>query len=116
MVRGGVPTAVGKPNPPTKVRVSERTSDSFTVSWTSGYDGGEDQWFIVSYLKTNSGDQETFSEPITGGENMHTITGLEGYTQYEARVYAENRIGRNPNYGINTVTTMREYCLFFSVF
>ena len=101
--------AVGRPDPPTDVRGTERTSDSITVSWTSGYDGGEEQWFIVSYMKADSDDPETLSEPITGGENTFTITGLEGYTEYEIRVYAENSIGRNPNYGMTTLTTLRKY-------
>ena len=99
---------VGRPNPPTNVRATEKTSDSFNVSWTSGYDGGEDQWFIVSYLKTNSEDSEVFSDPITGGENMYTVTGLEVYTDYVVRVYAENNIGRNPNYGETRETTRRK--------
>jgi hypothetical protein len=97
-----------KPDSPTEVRSSEKTSDSITVSWTAGYDGGEDQWFIVSYLKTNSEDSEVFSDPITGGENMYTVTGLEGYTEYEVRVYAENKFGRNPNYGETRETITRK--------
>ena len=105
--------SIGRPDSPFGVRSSEKTSDSITVSWTAGYDGGEDQWFFVSYLKTNSEDSEVFSDPITGGENMYTVTGLEGYTEYEVRVYAENEIGRNPKHGTATVTTLRKYMYMY---
>ena len=93
------------------MRVTNKTADSLTVTWTAGYDGGEDQWFHVSYLKTNSEDEETFSDSITGGDNMYTVAGLEEYTDYDIRVYAENRIGRNPDYGKITEKTLRKYQL-----
>ena len=100
---------VGRPDSPTDVRTTEKTSDSITVSWTAGYDGGEDQWFIVSHLKTNSDDTEEFSDRITGGENMYTVTGLEGHTEYEIRIYAENKISRTLSTEMITVTTLRKY-------
>ena len=78
------------------------------MSWTSGYDGGEDQWFIVSYMKADSDDPEPFSDSITRGENTYTITDLEGFALYEIKVYAENSIGRNPNYGLVAERTTRE--------
>ena len=83
------------------------------MSWTSGYNGGEEQWFIVSYLKTDSKDPEMLSEPITGGENTYTITDLEGFTLYEIRIYAENSIGRNANYGLVAEKTIRKYSIVY---
>ena len=42
---------------------------------------------------------------------MYTVTGLEGYTDYVVKVYAENKIDRNTNYEQLAVRTLRKYLI-----
>ena len=92
---------------PTDVDLTGRTSSSLTVTWKAGYNGGEEQRFYVSHMETSS-DKETSSERTTDGMT-YNVTGLVPYTEYEIKVYAENDVGRNPNYGSIVKYTLRKF-------
>ncbi|XP_071806501.1 uncharacterized protein [Asterias amurensis] len=87
-----------RPNRPTGVVMTDRTSSSIAVGWSAGYNGGETQWFNVSHKKT-ADSSETFSDRIDGEVTTYNVTGLESYTEYEIKVYAENDEGKNTNPG-----------------
>ena len=99
---------------PTNIDLTSRTSSSLYVTWEPGYNGGEEQRFYVSHMKTSS-DKETFSERITEGMT-YNVTGLESYTQYEIKVYAENDVGMNPNSESILEYTLRKFQIIFLFF
>ncbi|XP_071806505.1 uncharacterized protein [Asterias amurensis] len=87
------------PDQPTGVVLTDRTSSSIAVRWSAGYDGGETQWFNVSHKKTAEDSSETFSDRIDGEVTTYNVDGLESFTEYEIKVYAQNDVGRNPRPG-----------------
>ncbi|XP_038065701.1 tyrosine-protein kinase receptor TYRO3-like isoform X1 [Patiria miniata] len=92
------------PNKPTSLGLTDRTAESLTVNWTAGHDGGEEQSFLVSYFNTTDSESVvTWSEPVrsSDGQRRYTyaVTSLRPYTEYKIRVYAENVVGRNPDFG-----------------
>ncbi|XP_071806525.1 uncharacterized protein [Asterias amurensis] len=87
------------PDQPTGVVLTDRTSSSIAVRWSAGYDGGETQWFHVSHKKTAEDSSETFSDRIDGEVTTYNVDGLESFTEYEIKVYAQNDVGRNPRPG-----------------
>ena len=92
---------------PTGVELTGRTSSSIAVRWSAGYDGGETQWFHVSHKKT-ADSSETFSDRIDEGVTTYNVDGLESYTEYEIKVYAENDVGKNPSPGSILEHTLRK--------
>ncbi|XP_071806842.1 nephrin-like isoform X6 [Asterias amurensis] len=88
-----------RPNRPTGVVMTDRTSSSIAVRWSAGYDGGETQWFHISHKKTAADSSETFSDRIDGEVTTYNVTGLESFTEYEIKVYAQNDVGKNTNPG-----------------
>ncbi|XP_022111385.1 tyrosine-protein kinase receptor TYRO3-like isoform X2 [Acanthaster planci] len=91
-------TETRRPDKPIRVMITGQTAESLTVTWTAGYNGGEEQSFRVSYLKTLDSTETGVGESETGGKTTYTVTGLEDYTEYEIRVYARNDIGENTDY------------------
>ncbi|XP_022111556.1 synaptogenesis protein syg-2-like isoform X2 [Acanthaster planci] len=91
-------TGTRRPDKPIRVMITGQTAESLTVTWTAGYDGGEEQSFRVSYLKVSDSTETGVGESVTGGKTTYTVTGLEDNTEYEIRVYARNAIGENTDY------------------
>ncbi|XP_033641699.1 uncharacterized protein LOC117301803 [Asterias rubens] len=88
-----------RPNVPSGVILTGRTSSSIAVRWSAGYDGGETQWFHISHKKA-ADSSETYSDMIDGEVTTYNVDGLESYTEYEIKVYAQNAVDRNPIPGI----------------
>ena len=101
----------GRPNQPSGLVLNGRTSSSIAVRWSAGYDGGENQWFHVSHKKT-ADSSETFSDRIDGGVTTYNVDGLESYTEYEIKVYAENDVGKNPSPASVVEYTLRKFVCF----
>ena len=100
------------PDKPTGVVLTDQTSSSIAVSWSAGYNGGETQWFHVSHKKS-ADSSETSSNMIEGGVTTYNVDGLESFTEYEIKVYAENDVDRNPNPGSIVEYTRRKYTSSF---
>ncbi|XP_038062522.1 fibroblast growth factor receptor 2-like [Patiria miniata] len=86
-----------KPHPPGAVSIhtEKLSSESLTVTWSPGSDGGEPQWFRVNHreLKTTT----VFSRSTQSGRlydvSEYTVVSLQPDTEYEIEVYAENANG-----------------------
>ncbi|XP_022108631.1 hemicentin-1-like [Acanthaster planci] len=95
------------PDKPTNVEVVGRTSSSLVIRWRPAYDGGEDQTFLITHIKTSESPfLEVYSGQVDGDRSSFTIVGLESSTEYEIRVYGENSVGRNEDYGHTTGNTL----------
>ncbi|XP_052806622.1 hemicentin-2-like [Mya arenaria] len=90
--------ANGYPETPTNVSISDVTYDSVTITWTSGFDMGSRQHFIVMKMF----DGHAFSSlsgwiednSTTHGINQtwsYQLTGLDSDTFYNISMVAENR-------------------------
>ena len=80
------------PLPPTNLTASEVTSDSVTLTWTSG-DAEPFQSYIIQYRRKYSSDNYTF---ISGVLNtQYTVSPIEANTAYEFRIVAVNDAGQS---------------------
>ncbi|XP_060600112.1 nephrin-like [Ruditapes philippinarum] len=88
--------ADGKPETPTQLQISDVTSDSVTLQWTSGFDMGSRQHFIVMELSGNQYIQ--FSDKVYNNYTNHGINQTWTYvldklssdTSYNMTVVAVN--------------------------
>ena len=92
-VHTGAPEAADiQPEPVTHV-----TAVSVTVVWSSGFDGGSTQTFIVQYQKDGDedyiSDGQTVSDPGYQRESQRFISNLTERTKYQFRIRADNQFG-----------------------
>ncbi|WAR06042.1 hypothetical protein MAR_021411, partial [Mya arenaria] len=89
--------ANGHPEMPTNVSISDVTYDSVTITWTSGFDMGSSQHFIV--MKNFNGNSfSSLSQWIEDNSTTHgvnqtwtyTLTGLQSDTFYNISMVAQN--------------------------
>ena len=84
---------------PTNLVVSDITPSSATLSWTAGYQ--ETDWTVKYKKSADSWDNATVV-PVSGTQNT-SLTGLDGLTVYNVRVY--NCTGENDPYLSGNFTT-----------
>ena len=89
------PGASALPSPPTRLFASEVTASSVKLSWDSG--GSSDREPIQSYIilyKPHRNGAGKYREKGNIVQNVHTVTHLRAFTQYEFRVVAVSNVGR----------------------
>ena len=84
------------------------TSNSLTVSWEPGDNGGREQWFLVAYRINRDGEEFGPEEEIRDSFNA-TIEGLESNTEYAITVTSVNEIGKSDDTIVVYGTTYRKY-------
>ncbi|GEO97372.1 S8 family serine peptidase [Kocuria turfanensis] len=98
-------TAATRPAAPTGVRATAG-SQSATVSWTQGSDGGSA--LTAQHLHVYSGTQRIFSGAVSATATEARITGLRAGASYSFAVTATNAVGTSPESArSNTVTALR---------
>ena len=89
----------------------DSTQESLTVSWERGYNGGADQWFVITYYETIDGT-ELQSGNITERENgslyTHIVGGLNPGLRYGVSLYSGNKLGPSSDVKIVVGITTRE--------
>ncbi|KAH3813969.1 hypothetical protein DPMN_142443 [Dreissena polymorpha] len=97
--------AKGEPAMPKQFWVVEEsaTDNSVTVEWIPGFNGGEDQWFVIRYKQEVSEHwlYKNVSENIT----KQSIGGLVAGTSYQFKMYAENSVGNSEETRVLTLVT-----------
>lgn len=97
-----------KPEPPYELIASTLTSTSVTLTWVPGFDGGEMQWFVISYRsKSDQSSIIQIPDEIPGAE--YTIDGLDPFQEYTFTVCSSNTLGKSEGGPAITLTTLREY-------
>ncbi|XP_033758640.1 uncharacterized protein LOC117340953 isoform X1 [Pecten maximus] len=92
--------AKGKPDPPYGGLAMCPFEDRATLSWTSGFNGGSSQTFIVG-IRTDTQNSITIdrnisqSDPGRGQSVTTTVTGLAADTKHFFTVYAVNEFGNS---------------------
>ncbi|KAI8775331.1 nephrin [Biomphalaria glabrata] len=85
-------TGTSKPNPPYYIEFVNATSNSITITWKPGFDGGLPQSFRVRYNQAGSVNYK-FADVVPYGATIFTIKGLELGTLYTITVRASNDRG-----------------------
>ncbi|XP_052218292.1 nephrin-like [Dreissena polymorpha] len=79
------------------------TDSSVIVEWKPGFNGGDDQWFVIGY-KQHTGEKWTYKTILEHIERI-SIEDLVAGTSYQFIMYAENSIGKSAETNVITVTT-----------
>ncbi|KAH3813991.1 hypothetical protein DPMN_142467 [Dreissena polymorpha] len=79
------------------------TESSVTVQWTPGFNGGEDQWFMIGYKKA-ADETWTYINISSTGTQLN-IGELVSGTMHEVKMHAENIIGKSDETTVFSVTT-----------
>ncbi|XP_052219302.1 nephrin-like isoform X1 [Dreissena polymorpha] len=79
------------------------TERSVTVQWIPGFNGGEDQWFVIGYKKAV--DETWTYINVSSTVTQFSIRELVAGTNYEVKIYAENIIGKSDETTVLSVTT-----------
>ncbi|KAH3813784.1 hypothetical protein DPMN_142252 [Dreissena polymorpha] len=97
--------ATEQPSVPQQLLVVDAmvTESSVTVKWTPGFNGGEDQWFVIGYKK--AADEFWTYINVSSTVTQLSIGDLVAGTKYEVKMYAENIIGKSDETTALSVTT-----------
>ncbi|XP_052218641.1 nephrin-like isoform X2 [Dreissena polymorpha] len=79
------------------------TQNSVTIEWKSGFDGGEEQRFVILYKKSTEMAWDNITLP--GAITRIALDGLDPGTAYEVKMYAENTIGKSEETAVQHVVT-----------
>lgn len=83
----------GAPEPPKNLNAVNESTESITLVWTPGFDGGADQNFRIRFKK--SGTSIYFYREAPTNTTSYTITGLESGAKYDFFIAAYNFIGES---------------------
>ncbi|XP_055958693.1 hemicentin-2 isoform X4 [Patella vulgata] len=84
-------TDQSKPDKPTKINSIPPSDDSICITWTPGFNGGDQQEFIVQHSVDNK--TWTSSTPLPESKPDYCINNLQADTAYYIRVIARNKYG-----------------------
>ena len=76
------------------------------VEWIPGYNGGHDQTFNIQYRIVNESNIWMTQEISQYNRQTYTLSGLQGDTWYELRMFAENKLDRSLVTDIKSISTM----------
>ncbi|KAH3811381.1 hypothetical protein DPMN_139792 [Dreissena polymorpha] len=79
------------------------TESSIAVRWIPGFDGGEEQLFVIGYKK--SADVTWTYINVSSTLNRFSIGKLVAGTKYDIKVYACNTIGKSDETSVLSVIT-----------
>ncbi|XP_069103334.1 protein sidekick-1-like isoform X2 [Argopecten irradians] len=95
------------PDSPVDFKASVIGSNTVTVTWTSGFDGGNPQLFHVDVMSEGQEwmiNRVNITDIGTGAMMVHTLDGLNPSTEYFIRLNVSNRIGRGNSSVISVQT------------
>ena len=97
---------LGKPDNVKSPVVTASSMNTLTVEWTPGYDGGEEQWFLVAYRLLPDG---TFGDFERQENSKHTIEDLLPGKEYEIMIFSANKHGKSRSGELVTGRTRRKF-------
>ncbi|XP_052219293.1 uncharacterized protein LOC127836657 [Dreissena polymorpha] len=94
-----------QPSMPQQLHVVDAmvTQNYIEVKWTPGFNGGEEQWFVIGYKK--AADESWTYINVSSIVTQLSIGDLVAGTKYEVKMYAENIIGKSDDTIVLSVTT-----------
>ena len=76
------------------------------VEWIPGYNGGHDQTFNIQYRIVNESNIWMTQEISQYNRQTYALSGLQGDTWYELRMFAENKLDSSLVTDIKSISTM----------
>jgi hypothetical protein len=76
------------------------------VEWIPGYNGGHVQTFNIQYRIINDSKTWFMQEIPLYNKQIYTLSGLEGDTWYELRMFAKNMFDRSSVTDIQSISTV----------
>ena len=86
---------VGLPQTPSNFILVSSTDTSIVVEWIPGYNGGHEQTFSIQYRIANKSKIWITQEIPQYNRQTYTLSGLQGDTWYELRMFAENKFDKS---------------------
>jgi hypothetical protein len=88
-------TRTSKPDCPLSLKVINITSESVTLRWMPGFDGGLPQSFRLRFKTSKEGDPFVYSDVFPSNTTSFTISSLSPSTEYTFHVMAYNFLGES---------------------
>lgn len=95
-------TRTSKPDCPLSLKVINITSESVTLKWIPGFDGGLPQSFRLRFKTSNDSDPFLYSDVFPSNTTSFTISSLSSKTEYTFHVMAYNSFGES-DYTVDNV-------------
>ncbi|XP_077867497.1 nephrin-like [Saccoglossus kowalevskii] len=95
-----------KPDSVTDIDVTDKSDSMMMITWTPGFNGGEQAVYYVKYRQIGQydGDDSGWLMSLESTDPPLTIRGLYADTLYEIKVVSENSLGRTESYAIQKRT------------
>ena len=91
---------------PTTFTLVSSTDTSSVVEWIPGYNGGHDQTFNIQYRIINEFKIWITQKIPQYNRQIYKLSGLQGDTWYELRMFAENKFDSSLATDIQSISTM----------
>ena len=85
------------------------------VEWISGYNGGHEQTFNIQYRIENESKKWITQKIPQYNRQTYTLSGLQGDTWYELRMFASNKVFRSPATDAQRTATNKQR-MFYLIF
>ena len=100
---------------------------TFEISWVAGFDGGDNQTFVLEYRLSKTTPWNTFNPKFSGlkeDPQYFELSGLSSGSVYDIQMHARNSDGNSPKTNIISVSTTSAgifysligYCIQLSLF
>ena len=76
------------------------------VEWIPGYNGGHEQTFNIQYRIINESKIWIIQEIPNYNRQAYILSGLQGATWYELRMFAENKFDKSSVTDIQSISTV----------
>jgi hypothetical protein len=96
---------VGPPQTPTNFTLVSSSDTSIVVEWIPGYNGGHEQTFSIHYRIINESKLWFTQEIPQYNKQTYALSGLQGDTWYELRMFAENNLDKSSATDIQSIST-----------
>ncbi|RWS30409.1 nephrin-like protein, partial [Leptotrombidium deliense] len=83
------------PDPPIALRIINSTSNSVTLKWVPGFDGGQTQSFRIRFKEVSGSDSFQYRDLSPKNITQFLVTGLKPATEYAFNVMAFNDIAES---------------------
>lgn len=93
------------PDPPDNLSSVDATWESVYLSWVAGFNGGEEQTFVVSYMNSTHNHSVEVAVENTG-KIYYNVTNLMPDTTYVFSVQGRNRLGKSKSSNFFSVHTI----------
>lgn len=100
-------TRTSRPDPPVSFKVLNVSSNSVTLKWVPGFDGGLPQSFRIRFRRFATNEPFLYSDVFPSNTTTFTITPLQPETEFSLSIMAYNSFGES-DYTSDTVRAVTQ--------